>query len=203
MSTPALTAAFTALAGCAVILPQILRILRVDSAAGVAVAGVAGSVWGYTGWLIYTSRSSGGWSYLALAVPAALQVINLLLVGIKGGHRRGLAPIIIFGASVSVIVTVGPLDKAVWVLLLMGAAAYIPTVRSAWHAPNIHGVSRLAWTLSAVHSFGWSAHGAAIGDVFVVANGTVNVVSSTLVLIATFMRHDVWEHPLDASPGLR
>lgn len=203
MSAAALTATLTALAGAAVILPQIVRVLRLQSAAGVAVAGLQGSVWGYTGWLIYTARGGGGWSFLALAVPAALQATNLLVVLARGGDRRGSTAILTVGASVCVTVAIGPLYRAVWILLAMGALAYLPTVLSAWRAPAIHGVSRTAWTLSGLHALGWGAHGLAIGDAFVVANGAVNVTGSILVLLATCVRHDVWRRPLDTSPGLR
>lgn len=203
MSAAVLTASLTALMGTAVILPQILRVLRLESAAGVAVAGLQGSVWGYTGWLVYTARGGGGWSYLALAVPAGLQAMNLLLVLARGGDRRGSMSILAAGALVCVGVVIWPLSRAVWVLLAMGALAYLPTILSAWHAPAIHGVSRTAWTLSCLHALGWGAHGLAISDAFVVTNGAVNVTGSILVLLATFVRHDVWRRPLDTSPGLR
>lgn len=203
MSAQALTAVLTALAGAAVILPQILRVLHVDSAAGVAVAGITGSVWGYLGWLVYATRGSGGWSIVALAVPATLQVANLVIVLLKGGERSGSVPVVVIGGGVVVAVATGAPAKVVWVLLAMGVVAYFPTVRSAWHAPRIQGVSRIAWTLSTLHAIGWSAHGLAIGDLFVVTNGAVNVAGSVLVLLATFVRHDVWERPLATTPGLR
>lgn len=203
MSAQALTAVLTALAGAAVILPQIVRVLSIDSAAGVAVAGIAGSVWGYLGWLVYATRETGGWSIVALAIPAALQVANLIIVMAKGGDRRGSLLIAVVGGAVVVAVTIGTPARAVWVLLAMGVVAYLPTVRSAWHAPRIQGVSRIAWTLSTAHAIGWSAHGLTIGDLFVVTNGAVNVTGSALVLAATFVRHDVWERPLATTPGLR
>lgn len=203
MSAPALSALLTALAGIGVILPQITRVTAVGDASGVAAAGITGSVFGYAGWLIYTSRGPGGWSLVALALPAALQAVNLLVVVRYGGDRSDIAPIVVLGTAVCLAVAIGPLNGAVWVLLAIGAMAYVPTVRSAWRAPTIRGVSRVAWTLSTLHAVGWGVHGVAISDAFIITNGAINTAGSVLVLLATFVRHEEWHRPVDACPGLR
>ncbi len=178
----------TALTGVAVVLaltqpvPQIVRLLRTRS-----VAGVSGpTTWlGFVvnaGWLAYGVAQG----LLPVAVLSTAYVVGYLLIGallIAGGNRRGL----VHGAAatagfVALTATAG------WTLLgtvlaLSVAVQFLPQVVEAWTSDDLTGLAPGTYVVSGIDGVVWGTFGLVAADGPLVLYGVVMCTVATLVLV--------------------
>jgi hypothetical protein len=188
-----LLATATAGVSLALVGMQLGRVLRLRDAAGVSAAGLAGSVIGYVGWTLHAARTGDWLAAAAVGAPGALQAANLIVSLRYGAERRDtLVP-----AAVAATLALGyfamPAAMFAVALLAASAAAYAPTVRAAWFAPDIRGVSRLAWAAASLHGAAWGAYGVVTQDLYITASGALNLTASAAIVTATYVRSAAWD----------
>lgn len=172
-------------AGVAMILPQVVRLRRVRTAAGVSNAwvgvGLAMNLW----WLAYAA-ALGLWGLAPVAIGGAALYATMVaqLVGILGpaalaaigrGHLIGLLPL-------------GGLAADGWtgaglVIGLLYGAVFAPAVWTALRSRDVAGIAATTWVLAWIEAVIWLAYGWTTGDVALTVGGLGGTVMSSVILL--------------------
>lgn len=177
-------------AGAGMVLPQVVRLKRTGTAAGVSAVGagvgIAMNLW----WLAY-GIAQGLWGllpvaggafalYLAMAVLLVRIAGRQAIGGIAQGHLMGLLPLMS-------LVGWGWGGAGLTIGLLYGAQ-FLPALMTAVQSPSLAGVSLSMWVLAWMEAVIWLVYGAQQNDIALVLGGGGGSVVATLILACLAMR---------------
>ena len=185
MTVPVLEQVVTALAVVLALthpVPQVLRVLRTRSVAGVSgpttwmgfVINVAWVTYGVARGLVPVAVLSG-------AYVAGYVVIAALLV--RGGNRRGVGTGLLAGAALAGLTLVGGWGLLGTALALVVVPQYLPQVVEAWTGDDLTGLSPGTYVVGVLDGLVWGGFGLVAADFPLVLYGAVMITVATAVLL--------------------
>lgn len=146
------------LLGIGLIAPQALRIMRTHNAAGVSVTGLVCSCISYAGWVSFAVHLLDIPMLVSLLLPFVLETITLVLAVRWNGETGGMT---IAGCWLAAVVSASLIGwPALGALLAISIVwGYGPAVVEAWRAPDVSGVSVLAWRVRVLDGLAWASYG--------------------------------------------
>ena len=178
----------TAVIGAATCAPQLVRIWRTGSAAGVSVWGWATDVLSYAAWVLYALWRGDTGAFISMLVPGVLCTAVAVLAARRGGDFRDPSlPLRLVAFAVFAAVLGGMYGWSV-LLALTAVPVYLPSIYSAWTAHSIRGVSAWTWWLCVLYGISWGSYGAVMADRVIVLNGVVNIGLAGAILAAVWAR---------------
>ncbi len=178
----------SALTGVAVVLalaqpvPQVVRLLRTGS-----VAGVSGpTTWlGFVvnaGWLAYGI----GQGLLPVAVLSTAYVVGYGCIGVllvRGGTRTGLAPSLLAAVGLVGLAAVAGWTALGTVLAVAVGVQFTPQVVHAWRSADLTALAAGTYWVCALDGAIWGGYGTLVGDVPLQLYGAVMLGVAVLVLV--------------------
>lgn len=170
--------------GVGMVVPQVLRLRRLQTTAGVSAVGVGVGIAMNLCWVTYATAQQL-WGLLPVAVGGALlyTTVAFLLVTIDG--RRILAPLG-RGHVISVIPLAGFLGwgwaGAGLAIGLLYGAQFAPALVSAVRSTSLEGISTAMWLMAWVEAAIWLVYGFAEWDHALIFGGGGGTVVASLIL---------------------
>lgn len=165
--------------------PQIVRVLRTRS-----VAGVSGSTtWlGFTinaAWVSYgVARGLVPVAVLSTAYVAGYAVVGVLLV--SRGNRRGIGTGVLAAAGLAALVLVGGWVALGTVLALAVLPQFLPQVAEAWRSDDLAGLAPGTYVIGFVDGVVWGGFGAVAGDRPLMLYGVIMCAVAVAVLVPRY-----------------
>jgi len=161
--------------------PQVVRVLRTRSVAGVSGPttwiGLAVNV----AWVTYgVARGLAPVAVLSGAYVAGYVVIGALLV--RGGNRRGLGTGVLAGVGLAGLAAFGGWGLLGTALALVVVPQYLPQVVEAWTGEDLTGLSPGTYVVAVLDGVVWGGFGLVAADAPLVLYGVVMVTVATAVL---------------------
>lgn len=162
--------------------PQIVRVLRTRS-----VAGVSGSTtWlGFTinaAWVSYgVARGLVPVAVLSTAYVAGYAVVGVLLV--SRGNRRGIGTGVLATAGLAALVLVGGWVALGTVLALAVLPQFLPQVAEAWRSDDLTGLAPGTYVIGFVDGVVWGGFGVVAGDRPLMLYGVIMCAVAVAVLV--------------------
>lgn len=180
-----LVTAFAVVLACTQPVPQIIRLVRTRS-----VAGVSGpTTW--LGFAINVAWASYGIArgllpvaVLSLAYVAGYVAVGALLV--KGGNRRGVGVALAAGAGLAALTAVGGWVALGTVLALAVLPQFLPQVIEAWTADDLTGLAPGTYVVGALDGVVWGGFGLLVADGPLVLYGVVMCSVAAAVLVPRY-----------------
>jgi len=162
--------------------PQVVRVLRTRSVAGVSgpttwiglVVNVAWVSYGVAGGILPVA-------VLSLAYVAGYLAIGALLV--RAGNRRGIGVGALAGAALAALTAAGGWTALGTVLALAVLPQFLPQVVEAWTADDLTGLAPGTYVLGLLDGIVWGGFGLVAADGPLVLYGVVMVTVATAVLV--------------------
>lgn len=162
--------------------PQIVRLLRTRSTAGVSGPTAWLGVTINLGWVAYGI----GQNLLPVIVLSGAYVVGYVLVAgllVRGGNRRGI-PVAVAAAIGLITLTLA----AGWlvlgtVLALTVAVQFLPQVVEAWRSDDLTALAPGTYVVCGIDGLVWGGYGALVADVPLVLYGAVMVSVAVAVLV--------------------
>jgi uncharacterized protein with PQ loop repeat len=162
--------------------PQVVRVLRTRSVAGVSgpttwigfAVNVAWVTYGIARGLIPVAVLSG-------AYVAGYVVIGALLV--RGGNRRGTGVGLLAGLLLVALTLVGGWGLLGTALALVVVPQYLPQVVEAWTGDDLTGLSPGSYVVAVLDGVVWGGFGLVAADAPLVLYGVVMVTVASAVLV--------------------
>ena len=166
-------------------IPQIVRVLRTRS-----VAGVSGS----TTWLgcaINCAWVSYGIArgLVPVAVLSSAYVVGYVVVAVllvRGGNRRGIATGALAAAALAALVVVGGWGALGTVLALAVLPQFLPQVVEAWTADDLTGLAPGTYLIAVLDGVVWGGFGVVAGDRPLMLYGVVMCSVAVAVLVPRY-----------------
>ena len=162
--------------------PQIIRVLRTRSVAGVSGA----TTWlGFainTAWVAYGVARG----LLPVALLSTAYVVGYLVVGVllvRGGNRTGIGTAALVGAGLAALAAIGGWVALGTVLALAVAVQFLPQVREAWTGDDLTGLAPGTYVVSGLDGIVWGGFGLLVSDGPLVLYGVIMVSVSVAVLV--------------------
>jgi uncharacterized protein with PQ loop repeat len=165
--------------------PQIVRVVRTRS-----VAGVSGS----TTWLGFTVNAA--WVAYGVArdlVPVAVlstaYVVGYLVVGVllvRGGNRKGIATGAVAGAGLAALTAVGGWVALGTVLALAVAVQFLPQVIEAWTGDDLTGLAPGTYVVGGLDGIVWGGFGFVVSDGPLMLYGVIMFTVAVAVLVPRY-----------------
>lgn len=180
-----LVTAFAVVLACTQPVPQIIRLVRTRS-----VAGVSGpTTWlGFAvnvAWATYgIARGLLPVAVLSLAYVAGYVAVGALLV--KGGNRRGVGVALAAGAGLAALTAVGGWVALGTVLALAVLPQFLPQVVEAWTADDLTGLAPGTYVVGALDGVVWGGFGLLVADGPLVLYGLVMCSVAAAVLVPRY-----------------
>ena len=165
--------------------PQVVRVLRTRS-----VAGVSGpTTWiGFTvnvAWVTYgVARGLLPVAVLSTAYVAGYVVVGFLLL--RGGNRRGIGTGVAAAAVLAGLVVVGGWGLLGTALALTVVPQFLPQVVEAWTSDDLTGLSPGSYVVGLLDGIVWGSFGLMATDRPLVLYGVVMVTVATAVLVGRY-----------------
>lgn len=164
-------------------LPQLVRLLRARTAAGVSLDGAATSATVSSFWAVYGALTGQPAVVLASATPAAVFVLISLAALRYGRNPRELRAAPVFFVLFTAVVLVGG-ETGLGLMLTAGALiANTPHVVVAFREDDLSGVSPFTWTLTATDGAIWTTYALITGDVPILVNNVIQLTTSALIVV--------------------
>lgn len=162
--------------------PQIVRIVRTGSVAGISAA---------TTWLGLVLNGSWvayglGRGLLPVTVLGVAYVVGYLIIGVQlvaQGNRRGGGAGAAAAVGAVACTIVGGWAALGTALTAAVAVQFLPQVRRAWRAPDLTGLSMGTYLIAGIDGVVWGAYGAVVGDAPLVGYGVVMVAVAVAVAV--------------------
>jgi len=175
--------------------PQVVRVLRTRS-----VAGVSGpTTWiGFVvnvAWVTYgIARGLAPVAVLSGAYVAGYVVVGALLVG--RGNRRGIGTGLLAGSVLAALTLAGGWGLLGTALALAVVPQYLPQVVEAWTGDDLTGLSPGTYVVGVLDGVVWGGFGLVAADSPLVLYGVVMVTVASAVLLGRAR----WVVRTDAAP---
>jgi uncharacterized protein with PQ loop repeat len=179
--------------------PQVVRVLRTRS-----VAGVSGSTT-WIGFAVNLSWATYGVArgLLPVAVLSAAYVAGYVVIGallVRGGNRRGLGVGTLAGLGLIASVVLGGWGLLGTVLALAVVPQFLPQVVEAWTGDDLTGLSPGSYAVAVLDGVVWGGFGLVVSDRPLVLYGVVMVTVAGAVL-AGRSRWALRQRPQDPVPA--
>lgn len=178
--------------------PQVVRVLRTRSVAGVS---------GPTTWLGFAINSA--WvtygvarGLLPVAVLSGAYVMGYVVVGVllvRRGNRRGIGAGVLAAIGLAALVVVGGWAALGTVLALAVLPQFLPQVVEAWRADDLTGLAPGTYLIALVDGLVWGGFGAVAGDRPLVLYGVIMCSVAVAVLVPRY-RWAARQVPVSAPP---
>lgn len=161
--------------------PQVVRVLRTRS-----VAGVSGpTTWiGFAvnvAWVTYgIARGLVPVAVLSGAYVAGYVVVGVLLI--RGGNRRGVGTALVAGAVMAGLTVLGGWALLGTLLALVVLPQFLPQVVEAWTSDDLTGLSPGTYVVGVLDGVVWGGFGLVVADRPLVLYGVVMGTVATAVL---------------------
>jgi uncharacterized protein with PQ loop repeat len=168
--------------------PQLFRLLRQRDGSGVSAAGLTTTFAAYVAWAIYCAQIGEMGQLLAMVVPGVAFGVASLAALRFGAERHGFGAL---AAMTGVLVLAGLVGGWVGYGLVLASTStfsYFPSVRTAWSAPSLAGLSAPTWGLAASSGALWAWQGALLSSWPMMVGGGLGVVMPGAVLAAIALR---------------
>jgi uncharacterized protein with PQ loop repeat len=171
--------------GAGMIVPQVVRLHRVRSAAGLSGTWVGVGIVMNAWWIAYALAESL-WGVLPVSTAAVIlysviAVQYALLVG-----RQAVRPLLIGIATLGVLplpfLLVGGWSAAGIAVGLSYGLQFSPAALAAVRSRHLEGVSPTTWTMAWFEAAVWFAYGASIGDAALLIGGAGGALASGVIL---------------------
>lgn len=180
-----LVTAFAVVLACTQPVPQIIRLVRTRS-----VAGVSGpTTW--LGFAINVAWASYGIArglllvaVLSLAYVAGYVAVGALLV--NGGNRRGVGVALAAGAGLAALTLVGGWVALGTALALAVLPQFLPQAVEAWTADDLTGLAPGTYVVGALDGVVWGGFGLLVADGPLVLYGVVMCSVAAAVLVPRY-----------------
>ncbi len=180
-----LVTVFAVVLACTQPVPQIIRLVRTRS-----VAGVSGpTTW--LGFAINVAWASYGIArgllpvaVLSLAYVAGYVAVGVLLV--RGGNRRGLVAGLAAGVGLAALTAVAGWVVLGTVLALAVLPQFLPQVVEAWTADDLTGLAPGTYVVGALDGVVWGGFGLLVADGPLVLYGVVMCSVAATVLVPRY-----------------
>jgi uncharacterized protein with PQ loop repeat len=165
-------------------LPQLVRLARTRSTAGVSLGSLANSLVSLTAWALYGAAHGYVWVVAGSLVGVPATVATLVLARRDGARLRLLAPaswagLLVVAAAASVLVTPAVLDVAIGSSVLW---LVVPAAWYAWRSSDVSGIAPQTWLVLAVEASVFGAYGWVAGVGADRVYGVVALAGSAVVL---------------------
>jgi uncharacterized protein with PQ loop repeat len=162
--------------------PQVVRVLRTRS-----VAGVSGSTT-WLGFVVNVAWVGYGVArgLLPVAVLSGAYVAGYLAVGallVRNGNRRGAGTGIAAAAGLVLLTTVGGWVALGTVLALSVAVQFLPQVVEAWTSDDLTGLAPGTYVVGGLDGIVWGGFGLLVADGPLVLYGVVMCTVAVAVLV--------------------
>lgn len=172
--------------GAGMIVPQVLRLHRTRTVAGVSGTwvglGLAMNAW----WIAYAS-SQALWGLLPVSVGALLLylVITMQLARLTGvaGVRGILAGLLGAGAVPAIALAAGGWGAAGLSIGLAYAIQFSPAVVTALRSVDLSGISPTTWAMAWIEAVIWCTYGSVQADVALVVGGGGGALMASVILV--------------------
>lgn len=166
-------------------LPQLVKLMRDGSTAGLSLESLANSTVSLTGWTVYGAAHGKVWVVLASAagIPAT---VATLAIAIRAGHR--LAPrlplswaaLLLFTATVDRMYGSALIDVVLGCSILWFVA---PAALTAWRSPDVSGLAVQTWLVLAADGAVFGLYGM-VADVLADRVYAVTSIAGAAVVLA-------------------
>jgi len=142
-------------------LPQLIRLRRTGSSAGVSADSLANSLISLVGWTLYGIGHAKPWVVIASAVGIPATALSLLLVLRLGGRMSWQAP----GIWASTLMLTAVIDRVFGLALIdivLGCSILwfvAPAATTAWRSPDVSGLSPQTWVVLALEASVFGVYG--------------------------------------------
>lgn len=177
-------AALLSISGVAYYLPQLVRLARSGTAAGLSPVGqVIGSV-DFILWIAFLAARDD-WALLApTSIGAAVWIGVTVLTVRRLPSPRWLAPVAVaWGLGLAALVPIGGWTLLGTVLAFTGIVAYAPCAMDAIRARDVSDLSPLAWAICTFDETGWLVYGLIDHDPVITLYGLLAVPGPLIVTI--------------------
>ena len=164
--------------------PQLARVRRAGTTAGVSWSWAALTSVNNAAWLAYFALS-GFWTALVPAISATLLSGQLAVVLARRGGGIPKRPMVLASAWAVVLLTAAAVSGRTGLgsaLAVAFALQVTPSVRTVYRSPDTAGVSRGTWLLIFGELLCWGVFGIHQADPRLIVLGATGVVASLLVL---------------------
>lgn len=164
--------------------PQIVRLVRTRSVAGVSAPTAWIGIAGNLAWVAYGIARG----LLPVAVLSVAYLIGYVLIAgllVRGGNRRGVGTGIGFVVAAAVVTVVGGWTLLGTALALTTLVQYSPQVVTAWRSSDLTALSPGMYVVCLLDGLVWGGYGALTGDGPLVLYGVIMVSVAVLVLVPT------------------
>lgn len=168
--------------GVASSVPQLQRLRRSGTTAGLSAASTTLGTVSVLAWLTYGTAEHDPAQMIANA-PAALLAIATLVLLARHRGRPVLLAVAAAGAVLVLGVLIGPGIAAVGALATtVGTVRQLPQVRLAVRGGDLRGLAPAGYALAMTSALVWSLYGIGRGDTAVVASSLLSLVCNAVVL---------------------
>jgi uncharacterized protein with PQ loop repeat len=187
--------------------PQLSKLIRLRSAAGVSVAALASSTISGLAWTGYGVVERDVWVALPAAVSVPATAGALVLAWLRGGSRARLwLPVAWFVTIVTATAAV-PWVGSTPITALLGCSVALmitPAAITAWRSHDVSAIAASAWAMLIVDALLAGAYGVLAGVEANLVYAVVAMTGSLVILARIGMPADVYARlvPLPASAGL-
>lgn len=162
--------------------PQIVRLLRTRSTAGVSgpTAWLGLSI--NAGWVAYGI----GEGLLPVVLLSVAYVVGYALIAallVAGGNRRGIVTALAAGVGLTAVAVVGGWLVLGTVLALTVAVQFLPQVVEAWRSDDLTALAPGTYVVCGIDGLVWGSYGAVVADLPLVLYGSVMLSVAVLVLV--------------------
>lgn len=163
------------------VLPQVLRILRVRSTAGVSPVWAMLGVVSTAAWVVYTGARGLWWATVADALSCLAYTATVVVLA-----RNGVRPRYLAGALWLSVFVLGYLAGGLSGMGAVLAIAFLiqvgPSIWTAYRTTDLLGASLGTWLLTCTEGALWGFYGLIKGDLAVIVFGAMALVASLLMV---------------------
>jgi uncharacterized protein with PQ loop repeat len=185
-------------------LPQLLKLRRDGSTAGLSLESLANSTISLTGWTVYGFAHANFWVILAPAagIPATVATV---VIAVRAGHRLRPTMPLVWAALLALTAVVDRMYGSQLIDVVLGCSILwfvAPAALTAWRSPDISGLSAQTWLVLAADGAIFGLYGLVAG---VTADRVYSVTSLTgaAVVLARIARGPVGAPRLRSRLGSR
>ena len=182
--------AATAVLALAFGLPQLFRVRRTGSVAGVSLPSVTNTVVSTTAWLVYGAHLHDFWVVLTAAVGLPSLVATFVAVVRRSDDRTGMWLPLVWAALLAGAAALMPALPVLFPAVLGASALWYvtPAAVTAWRSADVSGIAAGTWLLLALDGLVAGAYGVVASVPAYLVYCAVALVGACIVLARVYWR---------------
>jgi uncharacterized protein with PQ loop repeat len=173
-------------------LPQLMRLMRTGSAAGLSLTSLGNSAVGVVAWLGYALHVGDVWVLTSTLVYSPMLAVTAWLAWRAGADRSApWLPVLYAGILAGALVLDLSTGAQVFALVLGCSTLWTvgPALYSVWTTHDVSGVAPVTWWVLMVEGMVFLAYGATAGRTATLVYAVVCLIGSTGVLSRLAVDH--------------